>query len=46
MADFSKSMFLIMITSGLPDMALGFEVAAHDIMDRPPQDVSLSTPGI
>jgi hypothetical protein len=26
-----------MITSGMPDMGLGMEVAAPDIMDRPPQ---------
>ncbi|KLU82150.1 hypothetical protein MAPG_01226 [Magnaporthiopsis poae ATCC 64411] len=32
-------MWIIMITSGLPDMALGFEVAAPDILDRPPQDM-------
>ncbi|GAB1217823.1 hypothetical protein ATERTT37_007066 [Aspergillus terreus] len=29
--------WIIMITSGLPDMGLGMEVAAPDIMDRPPQ---------
>ncbi|KAI8264677.1 Sodium transport ATPase 2 [Colletotrichum sp. SAR11_239] len=34
-------MWIIMITSGLPDMALGFEVAAPDIMDRPPQDMKI-----
>ena len=37
--------WIIMITSGLPDMGLGMEVAAPDIMDRPPQSVSsLSSP--
>lgn len=30
-------LWIIMITSGLPDMGLGMEVAAPDIMDRPPQ---------
>ena len=33
-------MWIIMITSSLPDMGLGFEVAAPDILDRPPQSVS------
>ena len=33
-------MWIIMITSGFPDMGLGFEVAVPDIMDRPPQNVS------
>ena len=33
-------MWVIMITSGLPDMGLGFEVAGADIMRRPPHDVS------
>lgn len=32
-------MWIIMITSGMPDMGLGFEVAAPDIMQRPPQDL-------
>jgi Na+-exporting ATPase len=32
-------MWLIMITSGFPDMGLGFEPAVAEIMDRPPQDV-------
>lgn len=32
-------MWIIMITSGLPDMGLGFEVAAPDVLKRPPQDV-------
>ncbi|KAJ5300631.1 uncharacterized protein N7443_005633 [Penicillium atrosanguineum] len=30
-------LWVIMITSGMPDMGLGMEVAAPDIMDRPPQ---------
>ncbi|RAL08370.1 sodium P-type ATPase [Aspergillus homomorphus CBS 101889] len=30
-------LWIIMVTSGLPDMGLGMEVAAPDIMDRPPQ---------
>ncbi|KAF1984984.1 calcium-transporting ATPase [Aulographum hederae CBS 113979] len=30
---------VIMATSGLPDMGLGMEVAAPDIMDRPPHDL-------
>jgi Na+-exporting ATPase len=34
-------MWIIMITCGFPDMGLGFEVAAPDIMNRPP--VSLKT---
>lgn len=33
-------LWIIMITSGLPDMGLGMEAAASDIMDRPPQSVS------
>jgi Na+-exporting ATPase len=33
-------MWIIMITSSLPDMGLGFEIAAPDILTRPPQDVS------
>lgn len=32
-------MWVIMITSGLPDMGLGLEIAAPDIMDRPPQSL-------
>ena len=28
--------WVIMVTSGLPDMGLGFEIAAPDIMSRPP----------
>lgn len=31
--------WIIMITSGLPDMGLGMEVAAPEVMDRPPQSV-------
>ncbi|RAH43131.1 sodium P-type ATPase [Aspergillus brunneoviolaceus CBS 621.78] len=31
-------LWIIMVTSGLPDMGLGMEVAAPDIMDRPPQN--------
>lgn len=34
-------LWIIMITSGMPDMGLGFEIAAPDIMQRPPQNVSL-----
>lgn len=30
-------LWIIMITSGMPDMGLGMEIAAPDIMDRPPQ---------
>lgn len=32
-------LWVIMITSGMPDMGLGFEVAAPDIMQRPPQSL-------
>jgi len=32
-------MWIIMITSGLPDMGLGFEVAAPDVLKRPPQNL-------
>jgi potassium/sodium efflux P-type ATPase len=32
-------LWVIMITSGLPDMGLGMEIAAPDIMDRPPHSV-------
>jgi P-type Na+/K+ transporter len=32
-------MWIIMITSGIPDMGLGFERAAPDIMQRPPQSL-------
>jgi P-type Na+/K+ transporter len=33
-------LWVIMITSGMPDMGLGFEIAAPDILQRPPQGVS------
>jgi Na+-exporting ATPase len=32
-------LWVIMVTSGMPDMGLGMEVAAPDIMDRPPQSL-------
>ena len=32
-------LWVIMITSGIPDMGLGFERAAPDIMSRPPQSL-------
>ncbi|KFY31215.1 hypothetical protein V493_01295 [Pseudogymnoascus sp. VKM F-4281 (FW-2241)] len=32
-------LWVIMITSGMPDMGLGVEIAAPDIMDRPPQSL-------
>jgi P-type Na+/K+ transporter len=32
-------MWVIMVTSGLPDMGLGLEVAAPDILQRPPQNL-------
>ncbi|OAA41796.1 ATPase, P-type, potassium/sodium efflux, fungal [Metarhizium rileyi] len=32
-------LWIIMITSGMPDMGLGFEIAAPDIMRRPPQNL-------
>ena len=32
-------MWVIMITSGLPDMGLGLEIAAPDILARPPMDL-------
>ena len=32
-------LWIIMITSGMPDMGLGFEVAAPDILSRPPQSL-------
>lgn len=35
--------WIIMITSGLPDMGLGMEVASPEVMDRPPQSVSASS---
>ncbi|KAJ9157617.1 Potassium/sodium efflux P-type ATPase [Pleurostoma richardsiae] len=31
--------WIIMITSGMPDMGLGFERAVPDIMERPPQNL-------
>ncbi|CZS89197.1 hypothetical protein WAI453_010355 [Rhynchosporium graminicola] len=34
-------LWVIMITSSLPDMGLGFEVAAPDIMQRPPQSLKV-----
>lgn len=34
-------LWIIMITSGLPDMGLGMEIASADIMERPPQSVRL-----
>lgn len=34
--------WIIMVTSGLPDMGLGMERAAPDVMDRPPQSVCIS----
>jgi P-type Na+/K+ transporter len=33
-------MWVIMVTSGLPDMGLGLEEAATDILTRPPQNLS------
>ncbi|KYK60801.1 sodium P-type ATPase [Drechmeria coniospora] len=32
-------LWIIMITSGMPDMGLGFEIAAPDILQRPPQNL-------
>ncbi|RDA87094.1 hypothetical protein CP532_0173 [Ophiocordyceps camponoti-leonardi (nom. inval.)] len=32
-------LWIIMITSGMPDMGLGFEPAAPDVMQRPPQNL-------
>ena len=32
-------LWIIMITSGIPDMGLGFEIAAPDILKRPPQSL-------
>jgi len=32
-------MWIIMITSSLPDMGLGFEIASPDILSRPPQSL-------
>lgn len=37
-------MWIIMVTSSLPDMGLGFEIASPDILSRPPQSVSLFLP--
>jgi Na+-exporting ATPase len=34
--------WIIMVTSGLPDMGLGMEAAAPEVMDRPPQSVCSS----
>jgi len=36
-------MWIIMVTSSLPDMGLGFEIASPDILSRPPQSVSSSS---
>lgn len=35
-------LWIIMVTSGMPDMGLGFEIAAPDIMQRPPQNVGVT----
>lgn len=32
-------LWIIMITSGIPDMGLGFEIAAPDVLKRPPQSL-------
>src|ERR1700742_25237 len=32
-------LWVIMITSGMPDMGLGMEVASPDILERPPQNL-------
>ena len=32
-------LWIIMITSGIPDMGLGFEIAAPDVLKRPPQNL-------
>ncbi|KAI9801201.1 MAG: hypothetical protein M1825_003475 [Sarcosagium campestre] len=34
-------LWVIMITSGMPDMGLGFEAPAHDIMSRPPHPLEV-----
>lgn len=34
-------MWVIMITSGLPDMGLGLEIAAPDILERPPMPLKV-----
>ena len=33
--------WIIMVTSGMPDMGLGFERAVPDIMSRPPQNLDV-----
>jgi len=32
-------LWVIMVTSGIPDMGLGFEIAAPDVLRRPPQSL-------
>lgn len=34
-----EALWIIMITSGIPDMGLGFEIAAPDVLKRPPQNL-------
>ncbi|TLD14667.1 hypothetical protein PspLS_11015 [Pyricularia sp. CBS 133598] len=34
-------LWVIMVTSGLPDMGLGFELASPDILTRPPQNLKI-----
>ena len=34
-----EALWIIMITSGIPDMGLGFEKAAPDVLRRPPQSL-------
>jgi potassium/sodium efflux P-type ATPase len=34
-----EALWIIMITSGIPDMGLGFEIAAPDVLRRPPQNL-------
>jgi P-type Na+/K+ transporter len=34
-----EALWIIMITSGIPDMGLGFEIAAPDVLRRPPQSL-------
>ena len=34
-------MWIIMITSGMPDMGLGLEIAAPDILERPPMPLKV-----
>jgi magnesium-transporting ATPase (P-type) len=36
--------WIIMVTSGMPDMGLGFEQAVPNILHRPPHDVRFSFP--